>query len=50
MDDTHAKGRLADLEGLEERLKVARRRSQRYQEKIAKAYGQEVCPRIFAKG
>jgi len=38
-DDKHAEGRLADLEGLEKKHEVARRRSQRYRQKMAKAYG-----------
>lgn len=49
-DEKHAEGRLADLEGLEEKHEVARRRSQRYRQKMAKAYGQTVHPRIFAEG
>ena len=31
LDDKHAEGRMVDLEGLEEKCEVARRRSQRYQ-------------------
>ena len=49
-DSTHDKGRLVDLEGLEEKREMSRRRSQRYQQRMAKAYGQTVHPRIFAKG
>jgi len=37
-DDTHAKKRVVDLEGLEEKRELARRQSQRYQQKMAKAY------------
>ena len=36
--DTNNEKRLADLEGLEEEREVARRRSQRYQQRMAKAY------------
>ena len=49
-NDTHAKERMVDLEGLEKKREVARRQSQRYQQKMAKAYEQAVHPRIFAKG
>ena len=37
-DGTHDIGRLADLEGLKEKREVARKRSQRYQQRMAKAY------------
>ena len=37
-EDTNNEKRLADLEGLEEEREVARRRSQRYQQRMAKAY------------
>ena len=49
-DGTHDMGRLADLEGLEEKREMARKRSQRYQQRMAKAYEQTVHPRIFAEG
>ena len=38
IEDTNNGRRLADLEGLEEEREVARRRSQRYQQRMAKAY------------
>ena len=38
IDDTSSERRLADLEGLEEERKVAKGRSQRYQQRMAKAY------------
>ena len=37
-EDTNNEKGLADLEGLEEEREVARRRSQRYQQRMAKAY------------
>ena len=37
-EDTNNERRLADLEGLEEEREVARRKSQRYQQRMAKAY------------
>ena len=37
-EDTNNEKRLADLEELEEEREVARRRSQRYQQRMAKAY------------
>ena len=49
-DSTHDKGRLANLKGLEEKQEVSRRRSQRYQQRMAKAYGQTIHPRIFTEG
>ena len=39
-----------DLEGLEEKREVAKRQSQRYQQKMAKACEQAVHLRIFAEG
>ena len=48
-DYTRTKGRLVDLEELEEKREVARRRSERYQQKMAKAYEQAVHPRIFVE-
>ena len=41
---------MADLEGLDEEREVARRRSLRYQQRMAKAYAQTVHPRAFTKG
>ena len=49
-DSINIEGRLADLEGLEEEREVARRRSQRYQQRMAKAYGQIELPRTFIEG
>ena len=37
-EDTNNEKGLADLEGLEEEREVAKRRSQRYQQRMAKAY------------
>ena len=49
-DDTNSERRLADLEGLKEEREVARRKSQRYQQRMVKAYGQTVHPRAFTEG
>ena len=38
-DDTNSERRLADLEGLKEEREVAKRKSQRYQQRMVKAYG-----------
>ena len=46
-DDTNAKEKVVDLEGLEERRELARGQSQRYQQKMAKAYEQAIHSRIF---
>ena len=40
---------MANLEGLEEEREVATRRSQRYQQRMAKAYAQTVHPRAFTE-
>ena len=39
-----------DLESLEERRELARRQSQRYQQKTTKAYEQAIHSRILAQG
>ena len=49
-DDTNSERRLADLEGLKEERAVARRKSQRYQQRMVKVYGQTVHPRAFTEG
>ena len=49
-EEANNERRLADLEGLEEERELARRRSQRYQQKMAKAYAQAVNPRASTKG
>ena len=49
-EDTNNERRLADLERLEEEREVARRRSQRYQQRMAKAYAQTVHPKAFTEG
>lgn len=49
-NDTHAKERVVDLEGLEERKELARSQSQRYWQKMTKAYEQAVHSRIFNQG
>ena len=50
IDGINSKRRLANLEGLEEKQEVARRRSQRYQKRKAKACEQTVHPRAFMEG
>ena len=47
--DTNDERRVADLEGLEEEREVARMRSQRYQQRMAKAYAQSVHPKAVPK-
>ena len=49
-NDTKSERRLANLEGLKEERKVARGRSQRYQQRMAKAYAQTIHPRAFTEG
>ena len=49
IEDTNDERRVADLEGLEEEREVARMRSQRYQQRMVKAYAQTVHPRAFPK-
>ena len=49
-DSINNEGRLADLEGLEEEREVARRRCQRYQQRMAKAYRQTVTQEPSQKG
>ena len=47
-NDVHTKERVVDLENLKERRELTRRQSQRYQQKMAKAYEQTIHSRIFA--
>ena len=48
-EESNNERKLADLEGLEEGKEVARRRSLRYQQRIAKAHAQAVYSRAFTK-
>ena len=48
--DTNNERRLVNLEGVEEERKLAKRRSQRYQQRMTKAYAQAVHPRAFTEG
>ena len=48
--DTNNERRLADLEGVEEERELAKKRSQRYQQRMSKAYAQTVRPRAFIEG
>ena len=49
-EDANIERRLADLEGVEEERELAKKRSQRYQQRMTKAYAQVVRPRTFTKG
>ena len=49
-EDTNNERRLADLEGVEEERELAKKRSQRYQQRMTKAYAQAVRPRAFTEG
>ena len=49
-EEANNERRLADLEGLEEEREVARGKSLRYQQRMAKAYAQAVHPKVFTKG
>ena len=48
-EDTNNERRLADLEGVEEERELAKKRSQRYQQRMTRAYAQAVCPRTFTE-
>ena len=50
IEEENNERRLAYLEGLEEERELAKRRSQRYQQRMAKAYAQAVHPRAFTEG
>ena len=48
-DDTNNERRLADLERVEKERELAKRRSQRYQQRMTRAYAQAVRPRAFTE-
>ena len=48
-EDINNERRLAELEGVKEE-ELAKRRSQRYQQRMTRAYAQVVQPRAFTKG
>ena len=48
--NTNNERRLADLEGVEEERELAKKRSQRYQQRMTRAYAQAVRPRMFTEG
>ena len=48
-EDTNNQRRLVDLEGLDEEREVARRRSLRYKQRMAKAYARTIHPRAFTE-
>ena len=39
-----------DLEGVEEERELAKKRSQRFQQRMTRAYAQTVCPKTFTEG
>ena len=49
-EDTNNERRLANLEGVEEERGLAKKRSQRYHQRMTKAYAQAVRPRTFTEG
>ena len=49
-EDTNNERRWADLEGVEEERELAKKRSQRYQQRMTRAYAQTVCPKTFTEG
>ena len=49
-EDANNERRLADLEGVEEERELVKKRSQRYQQRMTRAYAQAVHPRTFTKG
>ena len=49
-EDTNNERRLADLEGVEEERELTKKRSQRYQQRMTRAYAQAVRLRVFTEG
>ena len=49
-EDANNERKLTDLEGVEEERELAKKRSQRYQQRMTKAYAQAVRPRTFTEG
>ena len=49
-ENTNNARRLVDLEGVEEERELAKKRSQRYQQRMTRAYAQAVRPRMFTEG
>ena len=49
-EDANNERRLADLEGVEEERELAKKRSQRYQQRMTKAYAQVVRSSTFTEG
>ena len=48
--DINNERRLADLERVDEERELAKRKSQRYQQRMTRAYAQAVCPKAFTEG
>ena len=48
--DANNEKRLVDLEGVEEERELAKKRSQRYQQRMTRAYAQAVRSRTFTEG
>ena len=49
-EDANNERRLADLKVVEEERELAKKRSQRYQQRMTRAYAQAVRPRTFTEG
>ena len=49
-EDTNNERSLADLEGAEEERELAKRRTQRYQQRMTRAYAQAIRLRAFTEG
>ena len=49
-DDINNERRLADLDRVEKERELAKRRSQRYQQRMTRAYAQAVRQRTFTEG
>ena len=49
-ENTNNERTLADLEGVEEERELAKKRSQRYQQRMTRAYAQAIRPRTFTEG
>ena len=50
IEDTNNERRLPDLEGVEKERELAKRRSQRYQQRMTRAYAQAIHLRAFTEG
>ena len=48
-ENTNNERRLANLERVEEERELAKKRSQRYQQRMTKTYAQAICPKAFTE-